>query len=148
MIAVALFAGVTAVPVLAVDTPASLAGIATVDAATVKKWLDSGEKMVILDPRKDSDYKEKGHIPTAINCPVGTETDIKDDTIAKTVEHLKACKALAAVDKGKKIVAYCNGAACWMSPKAALALKKMGYTNVDWFRTGVKEWQEKGFPME
>ncbi len=90
------------------DTPESLAGITVVDADTVKKWLDAGEDMLILDARKANDY-ESGHIPTAEVYTVPGDLDISDAAIDKSVAQLNETD-LAGEDKGLKIVAYCNGA--------------------------------------
>lgn len=129
-------------------TPESLKGVTTVDAETVKTWLDNGEDMVLLDPRKSSDYNEKGRIPTAISCPLNTDSELTEQVLADAVEFLESCDNLKGVAKGDKIVTYCNGITCWMSPKASMALVKMGYTNIYWFREGMKDWKEKGFPVE
>ncbi len=130
------------------ETPASIKGVTTVDADTVKGWLDNGEEMVILDPRKSGDYTQKGHLPTAISCPLDTDAELSDKVISKAAKDLANCDELKGVGKGDKIVAYCNGTTCWMSPKAVTALVKMGYTNVYWFREGMKVWNEKGYPVE
>ncbi|MEE8423562.1 MAG: rhodanese-like domain-containing protein [Thermodesulfobacteriota bacterium] len=129
-------------------TPEGIIGATTVDADTVKNWLDNGEEMIIIDPRKPSDYTLKGHIPTAISCPVNTDHELSDEVIARAVEHLSSCADLQGVSKKDKIVAYCNGIACWMSPKAVAALVKMGYSNVYWFRGGMTDWMAKDYPIE
>lgn len=128
-------------------TPESLPGISIADADMVKGWLDAGNMAAILDPRKQDDFTN-GHLPTAINCPVGTEADIKPETVSATEIFLKECPDLSKTDKSKPIAVYCNGVKCWMSPKTALALKEMGFSKVYWFRTGLPEWKDKGYPLE
>jgi len=130
------------------ETPVSIKGATTVDADAVKGWLDNGDELVILDPRKNSDYNDKGHIPTAINCPVNTDAELTEKVVGEAATHLEDCEDLKDVDKGEKIVAYCNSIKCWMSPKAVSALVTMGYTNLYWFRGGMAEWKAKGYPVE
>jgi len=130
------------------ETPVSIKGATTVDADQVKAWLDNGEDMIILDPRKTSDYSEKGHIPMAVNCPVNTDAELTDKVIKEAADHLSSCSELKGVKKGTKIITYCNGTTCWMSPKAVSALVKIGYTNIFWFRGGMSEWNGKGYPVE
>ena len=146
MVAAVLIAATTAYALE--ETPPSIKGATTVFADTVKAWLDNGEDMIILDPRKESDYKDKGHIPMAINCPVNTDANLTQKVIDETIKHLSSCSELQSVGKGEKIVAYCNGVTCWMSPKAVMALVKMGYTNIFWFRGGMNEWTKKAYPID
>ncbi len=46
------------------------------------------------------------------------------------------------------LVFYCYGESCANSYEAALAVRKLGYTNVYWFLNGFNEWQEKGYPTD
>ncbi len=47
-------------------TPEKLGRVEVVGADVVKKWLDAGEDMFLLDARKTSDF-EAGHLPDAEN---------------------------------------------------------------------------------
>lgn len=51
-------------------------------------------------------------------------------------------------DKKEPLVFYCYGESCANSYEAALAVRKLGYTNVHWFLNGFNEWQEKGYPLD
>jgi rhodanese-related sulfurtransferase len=135
------------VPALAEDPPAALPDITVVDAAALKKMLDEGEKPLIIDFRLEPEFN-KFSLPDSVNCLIGAETDISKETIRKTVKALRKCPALEYADKETKVVAYCKSALCWMSPKGALALVEMGFTDVLWFRNGMREWQEKQFPVD
>jgi len=135
------------VPAFAKPTPETLNGIETVSAQTVKSWLDDGKDMVILDPRKRTQFMEL-HLPEAISCPVNLDEGLGPKVIAKAVKKLEACKDITSLPKTALIVPYCNSVNCFMSPKAALALVKMGYTNVKWMREGINGWKSNGFPLE
>jgi rhodanese-related sulfurtransferase len=131
---------------LAEDPPATLPDVTVVDAVAVKKMLDEGEKPLIIDFRFEYEYRQFS-LPGAVNCLIGVEADVSAKTIDKTAEMLERCPALEKADRARKVVAFCKSALCWMSPKGALALKKMGFTNIYWFRNGIREWQEKQFPV-
>ncbi|MCG8552891.1 MAG: rhodanese-like domain-containing protein [Desulfobacterales bacterium] len=129
------------------ETPKSLPGINIIDSATLKNWLDQGEDFYLLDARKASDY-ESGYIPGAENCIVPSDISIEAAAIDKTVAVLKKYESLRDIEKSDKIVAYCNSVTCWRSPKASLALVKMGFSNVFWLREGIYTWKKNGFPVE
>ena len=90
-------------------TPEKLDGVTTIDVDSVKNWLDNGEDMVIFDARKSGDF-DGGHIPTAESFTVPSDLTIDAQAIAKSVEALKQFPDLADIEKGVKIVTYCNGA--------------------------------------
>ena len=89
------------------ETPTSLKGVTIVSAETVKKWLDKGEDVLIIDARGESDYAEN-HLPDAENCSVPGDFDVSDAVIQKSVDMLGKCEALKSLKKDAKIVAYCN----------------------------------------
>jgi rhodanese-related sulfurtransferase len=88
------------------ETPVSLDAVSVVTAKSVKKWIDSGVDVVLLDTRKVSDFEE-GHLPEADNCPVPGDLDLGPEVIKKSAEALKECKPLKKLKKDATIVAYC-----------------------------------------
>mgnify|MGYP003961570467 CR=1 FL=1 len=119
----------------------------TVSSETVKTWLDNGDEYLMIDARAPSAYAGD-HIPTAESCQVNKEKSIEAAMIDKSVKWLGKCTPIQGLDKNHKIVVYCNSASCWQSPKAALGLAKMGFTNVKWLRVGINAWKKSGFPIE
>ena len=101
----------------------------------------------MIDARAPSAYAGD-HIPTAESCQVNKEKSIEAAMIDKSVKWLGKCTPIQGLDKNHKIVVYCNSASCWQSPKAALGLAKMGFTNVKWLRVGINAWKKSGFPIE
>jgi rhodanese-related sulfurtransferase len=98
------------------------------DFRNIKKKLDAGEPMIIIDTREDNEWA-RGHIPNAVHLGKGViERDIE-----KTIP-----------DKEATVVLYCGGG--YRSALAADNLQKMGYRNVISMDGGWRGWTEAGFP--
>ena len=96
----------------------------------VKKRLDAGEKLILVDTREDSEWA-RGHLPGAVHLSKGIiERDIE----------------AAVPDKNAEIILYCGGG--FRSALAADNLQKMGYTNPVSMDGGWRGWTEAGFPVE
>lgn len=107
--------------------------VKVIDADQLKTWIDGGKKMLLVDSRIASEYKE-GHIPTAINIP------------AAAMERNR--KKLPR-DTNSMVVFYCNGwPECKKSHEGCEKAVQWGYQNVYWFREGLPAWQAKGYPVE
>jgi len=96
----------------------------------VKARLDRGEKFVLVDVREDSEWA-KDHLPRAVHLGKGI--------IERDVEEKYP-------DMATPLVLYCGGG--FRSAMAADNLQKMGYTNVISMDGGIREWREKGYPLE
>jgi len=100
------------------------------NVADVKRRLDAGEKLVLIDVREESEWA-RGHLPGAIHLGKGV--------IERDIEQ-------GLPDAGTKVVLYCGGG--FRSALAADNLQKMGYTNVESMDGGWKGWLEAGFPTQ
>ena len=89
-------------------TPEDLDGIKIGGADQVKKWLDDGEDIFLLDARKTSDF-EAGHLPDAENLKVPLDLDLSSDSIASSVAALESYEVISELEKDIIIIAYCNG---------------------------------------
>jgi rhodanese-related sulfurtransferase len=99
------------------------------DYREIKKKLDAGEKLIIVDTREDNEWA-RGHLPGAIHLGKGViERDIE-----KTIP-----------DKDAPIVLYCGGG--YRSALAADNLQKMGYRNVVSMDGGWRGWTESGYAV-
>lgn len=98
------------------------------DVQATKKKLDSGEQMILIDVREESEWA-RGHIPNAVHLGKGV--------IERDIEK-------AIPEKGASVVLYCGGG--FRSALAADNLQKMGYTNVISMDGGWREWTQAGFP--
>lgn len=96
----------------------------------VKAKLDRGEKFVLVDVREDNEWA-KDHLPRAVHLGKGI--------IERDVEEKYP-------DMATPLVLYCGGG--FRSAMAADNLQKMGYTNVMSMDGGIREWREKGYPLE
>jgi rhodanese-related sulfurtransferase len=106
----------------------SKARVKEADFRDIKKRLDAGEKMILVDTREDNEW-ERGHLPNAIHLGKGIiERDIES----------------AIPDKNAPLVLYCGGG--FRSALAADNLQKMGYKNVISMDGGWRGWTEAGFP--
>jgi rhodanese-related sulfurtransferase len=94
----------------------------------VKRRMEAGEKMVVVDVREESEWAA-GHLPGAIHVGKG----IIERDIEQRVPETSA-----------KIILYCGGG--FRSALSADNLQKMGYTNVESMDGGWKGWVAAGYP--
>jgi len=99
------------------------------DYRAIKKKLDAGEKLIIVDTREDNEWA-RGHIPGALHLGKGV--------IERDIEK-------AIPDKDAPIVLYCGGG--YRSALAADNLQKMGYRNVVSMDGGWRGWTESGYSV-
>jgi len=88
----------------------------------------SHDEIIVIDVRPQEEF-QAGHLPYARSLPLA---------------ELK--KRLAALPKGKDIVAYCRGPYCLMSKEAVELLRRKGYRAFR-LEDGVAEWQSAGLPL-
>jgi rhodanese-related sulfurtransferase len=99
------------------------------NVAEVKKRLDTGEKLLIVDVREESEFA-RGHVPGSVHLGKGViERDIE----------------AAVPDTSTEIILYCGGG--FRSAIAADNLKKMGYANAVSMDGGWRDWTGAGLPV-
>ena len=99
--------------------------IREVSAADVKRMVQSGEKMVLLDVREPNEWN-LGRIPRAMHIPRGTlETKVEQ-----------------AIPRDANVVIYC--AAGNRSALAADTMREMGYADVATMAGGFRAWIDAG----
>jgi rhodanese-related sulfurtransferase len=87
-------------------------------------------KFVLVDVREDREF-DADHIPGAVHLGRGIiERDIEGKY----------------PDLATELILYCGGG--FRSALAADNLQKMGYTNVISMDGGIRDWREKGYPLE
>jgi phosphate transport system substrate-binding protein len=123
------------------DTPLNLEGATVANAAQVKELQANGTP--IIDARIPDEYEE-GHIPQAI-LVYYAEKSAKSASFNPQQDSFDLSKLPA--NKNADIVFYCNAGPCWKGYKAAAAAVRVGYKKVHWFRGGLPEWKEKGYPV-
>jgi molybdopterin/thiamine biosynthesis adenylyltransferase/rhodanese-related sulfurtransferase len=104
--------------------------IATVSLEELRRRLDAGDRMVLLDVREKEEFRA-GYIPGAVSVPRGfLEMQIEQKV----------------PDKSARIVAYSAGGT--RSALAAKTLMGLGYANVESASPGFVRWKDLGFPTE
>lgn len=98
------------------------------NVADVKRRIDAGEKLTIVDVREESEWAQ-GHLPGALYLGKGV--------IERDIEQ-------RVPDTNAKLILYCGGG--FRSALAADNLQKMGYTNVESMDGGWKGWVGAGLP--
>ena len=101
-----------------------------VDPQEVKRRLDAGEKINLIDVREDSEWA-RGHLTGAVHMGRGI--------IERDIEQ-------AFPDKQTPLILYCGGG--FRSILSADNLQKMGYTGVVSMDGGWRGWIGAGFPTE
>ena len=104
--------------------------IREVSATQLKTWMDSGQKLMLIDVREDSEW-QAGHATSAIHIGRGT--------LEREIEK-------AAPDKAQRVALYCQSGS--RSALAADTLQKMGYTNVFSLAGGYTSYQAAGLPSQ
>ena len=102
-----------------------------VDGKTLKQWMDSGERMGIVDGRGQEDYSVD-HLPGAISL-LNREVEERAETV---------------IPKGIKVVVYSNDAECPASGLIAAKLDKVGFGPVYDYNDSYRDWKESGYPLE
>jgi rhodanese-related sulfurtransferase len=105
--------------------------IKTIGIGHLKRLLDSGEKIRLIDVRSMEDFK-KEHIKGAESIPL--------DEIGSKVPGL--------LKPDENIITYCDSFVCHASTGGAQQLIKMGYKNVKDYKGGLREWKTAGNPTE
>ncbi|CAN5534461.1 rhodanese-like domain-containing protein [soil metagenome] len=97
--------------------------------ADVKRRMDAGEKLVLVDVREESEFAA-GRIPGSIHIGKGViERDIEE----------------RIPDQDTEIILYCGGG--FRSALAGESVARMGYTNVVSMDGGVRGWRDAGHPL-
>lgn len=122
-------------------------GYGIVSTDELKKWIDQGKDMVIVDTMPyESSYK-KNHIPGAVQflfpIPDMDQWDSKE-TDGKSMDDFKK---LLGDDKNKTIVIYCGFVKCTRSHNGAAWAVKLGYKNVYRHPGGIFAWKGAGYPV-
>jgi rhodanese-related sulfurtransferase len=123
-------------------------GYDVVTTEELKKWIDSGKEMLIVDTMPYEDSYKKQHVPGAVQflfpIPDMKEWDSKE-TEGKTLEDFNK---LLGDNKDKPIVIYCGFVKCTRSHNGAAWAVKLGYKNVYRYPGGIFAWKGADFPIE
>jgi len=101
-----------------------------IDSWDLSESIKHDTDIIIIDTRAEEVFKIE-HIPTAINIPHRTMSEI-------TTKNL---------DRSKIYVTYCDGIGCNASTKGALNLAKLGF-NVRELLGGLDWWKRDGYSTQ
>ena len=96
------------------------------------------KKALFFDARKPEDYNV-GHVKGAISVPY---EEFHKKPKQEKIEMLKG------YNKSGIIVCYCIGGDCEMSIDLAYDIAKLGFTSMNIYLGGYKEWENAGYPVE
>ncbi|MCW5198707.1 rhodanese-like domain-containing protein [Desulfobulbus sp. F4] len=123
-------------------------GYGLITSEELKKLIESGKDIVVVDAREYEASYQKEHVPGAKHflfpVPIMTEWDSKE-TGGKTLDDYAA---LLGPDKSKTIVIYCGFVKCTRSHNGAVWAKKLGYTNVLRNPGGFFAWKGANYQIE
>ncbi len=114
----------------------------------LKKWMDSGKEMLIVDTMPYETSYQKQHVPGAVQFLFPIPEMKEWDTEKTGGKYLEDFKKLLGDDKDRRIVIYCGFVKCTRSHNGAAWAVKLGYENVYRYPGGIYAWKGAGFPVE
>lgn len=138
MLAALLFAAcvVLSVPTQAnepeIRSPEFIDGVNKVNAEGLIQLLGQLPNLRIIDSRLTAN-RTFGYIEGSVSL---SDSDTNCDSLSKTLS-----------EKSQPVLFYCNGPKCGRSAVAVEIARECGYNALYWFRGGIEEWREKGYPL-
>jgi PQQ-dependent catabolism-associated CXXCW motif protein len=124
-------------------TPLAIPGATTVTTMELKKAMDAGRPMILIDALQDSHQMTiKGAVSLRYAGAFGTFDDQIQIRLANDLTNLLQGRTEAT------LIFFCQGVRCWESYNAALRARAAGFQNVSWYRGGLRAWQAAGLPMQ
>jgi len=123
-------------------------GYPVMSAEELKKALDEGKPMLVVDTMPYEASFKKEHVPHAVSFEFPIEPMPQWDPAKTGGKSEKDFEALLGPDKNKLIVFYCGFVKCSRGHNGALWAKKLGYTNVVRFPGGIYAWKGAKYPVE
>lgn len=122
-------------------TPKILEGIRSLDTAELMIALKQTGRPVTIDVMNSGPT-----IPGTLNfihAGLSFEDEKKETAFE---ERFRQMLKAAAPDLNQPVVFYCASSECWLSVNAAMRARKIGYTQVMWYRGGLAAWVRAGLP--
>jgi len=114
----------------------------------LKKWMDEGKEMIVIDTMPYEASYKKAHIPGAkqilFPIPEMTYWD-SNETNGKSKNDFQK---ILGNDKNKIVVIYCGFVKCTRSHNGAMWAKKLGYKHVFRYPGGIYAWKGADYPVE
>lgn len=123
-------------------------GYSIVTTTELKKWIDSGKEMIIVDTMPYKASYKKGHVPGAKQFLFPIPEMTVWDTQETDGKNQNDFEALLGPDKNKIVVIYCGFVKCTRSHNGAAWAVKLGYKNVYRHPGGIFAWKGAKYPLE
>ena len=119
-------------------------GYQLVSTKELKRMLDDGENLLLIDAMPAEGSFNKGHIPQAVNFAFPKE--VMRGWSDETMEGRKQedFQGVLGDDKDRTIVVYCGFVQCARSHNAAICALELGYTDVYRYPGGIYAWRGAG----
>jgi rhodanese-related sulfurtransferase len=124
-------------------TPVSIEGVTTITtqalASTIMQARDKGIYLIDVVGFHES-------IPGSqiiVNAGIAHHDVARDEALEK---RISALLKLLIPDMNSPVIFFCTGRDSWLSVNASLRARKLGYTNVSWYRGGLQAWQQAQLP--
>lgn len=114
------------------EAPKVIDGATPITAEELSDLMTEMDNLVLIDSRHTDQFKE-GTIKGSVSLP---DTQTSPAALSQVVPT-----------KLTPVVFYCEGLTCVHSMKAVRKAASYGYMNIFWFRGGLSEWTEKGYPV-
>lgn len=121
--------------------PTSLNGIATFSTQDLARVLKESQKPVVVDVSSTSDV-----IPGALTLLYGGLAHEAADKESAYETRFSGLLEQLSPDKNRAIVFY-SKTRDWHAANAAMRAKKLGYTQVSWYRGGLTSWKAANMPL-
>ncbi len=122
-------------------------GYDLVTTQELKKWIDDGRQVVLVDTMPYEKSYKKVHVPTAkqflFPIPDMNTWDTKETAGKSKADFEK----LLGVDKDALVVIYCGFVKCTRSHNGAAWAVKLGYNNVYRYSGGIFAWKGAGYKV-
>ena len=121
-------------------TPTSVPGAQVVSTEVLAGALQQGQQAILIDVL-GSDYSlPNAYVATALASGGG----FSDRTQQQAEKWLRQ---ITGGNSNAIIVLYCSDPMCWLSYNASLRTVAAGYSNVYWYRGGLRAWQMAGLQL-
>jgi PQQ-dependent catabolism-associated CXXCW motif protein len=122
-------------------TPKMLDGIRRMDTAELVTALKQTAPPVVIDVMAVGPT-----IPGTLNFIHAGLAFADEKRETPFEERFRRMLKEAAPDLDQPVVFYCASSECWLSVNAAMRARKIGYTQVMWYRGGLSAWVRAGLP--
>lgn len=123
-------------------------GYDVITTKELKKLIDSGKDILVVDTMPYKSSYKKGHLPGAKQFLFPIPEMVKWDTKETNGKTREDFKAFLGSDKNKIIIFYCGFVKCTRSHNGAMWAKRLGYKNVIRHPGGIYAWKGAKYPED